>query len=888
MTGIADDGGGTLTATGVVISGDDVGLSVEGGSTATVTGSSITGDYTGIWVANAGTATVTQSAITGCTTGILVGNGGGDVSTLTAQQDRITGDVTGVQDVQNPTVSTAAAAAATGDWWGSLTGPTSSVQSRRHRHARRRQRRRHPLDRRLHRQHPGRSAGLRPDVHHRLRRADPARLHHRALGLGDRGTDAGRPAGRQGGGRRGNLGINFNGSVALTLNATSGSGTLAGTSTATAVAGVATFSGLYITEPGTYTLTAATSTSPWTGLTAATSSPSTTVADGALTDTTSAQSYNATAGNSISSSNGNAPVILATFTDANPHATASDYNVSVTWGGSATSTSDSVQLVSTTSTSSSWMVVGNATYPAGGTFTVSVTVTDVDQSTNTFTDTHTTITRQPRGPATASFLKQDTTTQGTWIGTYGAQGYDIVSGPSSLPTDDTVTPSGEATYTWTTTSTDPRALQIPGSSNRVAAVWYSATSFTVDVNLADGQTHDLELYFDDWDNRGRSEQVQISNAATGTVLDTETISSFTNGVYLDWQVSGNLLITITREAGVNAVLNGLFIDSTASPTPTPTPTSTATFLKQDATTQGTWIGTYGAQGYDIVSGPSSLPTGDTVTPSGEATYTWTTTSTDPRALQVPGSSNRVAAVWYSATSFTVDVNLADGQTHDLELYFDDWDNRGRSEQVQISNAATGTVLDTETISSFTNGVYLDWQVSGNLLITITREAGVNAVLNGLFIDSTASPTPTPTPTSTATFLKQDATTQGTWINTYGGQGYDIVSGPSSLPTGDTVTPSGEATYTWTTTSTDPRPCRSRVRPTASPPSGTPPPASPLTSTSPTARPTTSSCTSTTGTTGAAASRCRSAMPPRERCWTPRRSRRSPMACTWTGRSRATC
>ena len=166
----------------------------------------------------------------------------------------------------------------------------------------------------------------------------------------------------------------------------------------------------------------------------------------------------------------------------------------------------------------------------------------------------------------------------------------------------------------------------------------------------------------------------------------------------------------------------------------PPPTATASFLEQDATTQGSWIGTYGAQGYDIVSGPSSLPANDTVTPSGQSTYTWTTTSSDPRALQVPGSSNRVAAVWYSATSFTVDVNLADGQTHDLELYFDDWDNRGRSEQVQISDAGTGTVLDTETISSFTSGVYLDWKVSGNLVITITRQAGVNAVLNGLFLD----------------------------------------------------------------------------------------------------------------------------------------------------------
>ncbi len=155
--------------------------------------------------------------------------------------------------------------------------------------------------------------------------------------------------------------------------------------------------------------------------------------------------------------------------------------------------------------------------------------------------------------------------------------------------------------------------------------------------------------------------------------------------------------------------------------------------RQDAATQGTWIGTYGTQGYDIVSGPSKLPSNDTVTPSGQATYTWTTTASDPRTLQVPGSSNRVAAVWYSSTKFTVDVNLADGLTHDLELYFDDWDNMGRAETVQISDATSGTVLDTETISSFVNGVYLDWKVSGNLVITITRTAGANAVLNGVFL-----------------------------------------------------------------------------------------------------------------------------------------------------------
>jgi hypothetical protein len=390
-----------------------------------------------------------------------------------------------------------------------------------------------------------------------------------------------------------------------------------------------------------------------------------------------------------------------------------------------------------------------------------------------------------------NLVNLDTSTQGSWIGTYGATGYSIVSGPSSLPSGDTITPAKQSTYTWTTTTTDPRALEIPGSSNRVAAVWYSPTSFTVDVNLGDGKAHGIELYFDDWANKGRAETVQISDAASGDVLSTQSISSFQSGVYLDYALSGHIVITITRTAGPNAVLNGLFLD----------PTSTAP-VSEDTSTQGSWIGTYGATGYSIVSGPTSLPSGDTITPAKQSTYTWTTTTTDPRALQIPGSSNRIAAVWYSSTKFTIDVNLADGQTHNLELYFLDWDNRGRGEKVQISDAGTGTVLDTETISSFTSGVYLDWKVSGHLLITITRQAGANAVVNGLFLDSNAPPPPPPA--ATASFLKQDLTTTGSWVGTYGGQGYDIVSGPSSLPSNDSVVPSGQLTYTSTTTSTDPR------------------------------------------------------------------------------------
>ena len=123
-------------------------------------------------------------------------------------------------------------------------------------------------------------------------------------------------------------------------------------------------------------------------------------------------------------------------------------------------------------------------------------------------------------------------------------------------------------------------------------------------------------------------------------------------------------------AGPNAVLSGLFFD----PAPTPTPTTDGRVRPADATTQGNWIGAYGAQGYDVIVSAISLPGYATVTPSGQSNNLGPR-ARPTRALQDPGGTSRIAACWYAATSFTVDVDLTDGQAHDLELYFFDYDQQ---------------------------------------------------------------------------------------------------------------------------------------------------------------------------------------------------------------------
>jgi hypothetical protein len=74
--------------------------------------------------------------------------------------------------------------------------------------------------------------------------------------------------------------------------------------------------------------------------------------------------------------------------------------------------------------------------------------------------------------SSAHFIKTDTTTQGNWKGTYGAEGYQIVGDSVSYPSYAQVT-AGMSTFTWEASSSSVRALQKASSSTeRIASCWY--------------------------------------------------------------------------------------------------------------------------------------------------------------------------------------------------------------------------------------------------------------------------------------------------------------------------------------------------------------------------------------------------------------------------------
>ncbi len=240
----------------------------------------------------------------------------------------------------------------------------------------------------------------------------------------------------------------------------------------------------------------------------------------------------------------------------------------------------------------------------------------------------------------------------------------------------------------------------------------------------------------DWDTNSRSERIDVIDASTGAVMNSQTVSSFNGGEYLTWTLSGDVQLRFTLLAGANAVLSGIFFNGAGTPMGT-----SATFVGTDATTQGNWSPTYGTAGYDVIGGQASLPSYATVSANGQSSYVWAATTGDVRAPQVaPGSTGRVAASWYG-NSFTVDVDLTDGQAHEVSLYLLDWDtNGGRSERIDVLDAASGKVLDSETASSFSGGEYLTWTISGDVEFRVTNLPGSsNAVLSGLFFELIVRP-----------------------------------------------------------------------------------------------------------------------------------------------------
>jgi hypothetical protein len=374
-------------------------------------------------------------------------------------------------------------------------------------------------------------------------------------------------------------------------------------------------------------------------------------------------------------------------------------------------------------------------------------------------------------PETPSPVSQEP--QGSWVGKYGSAGYlladwDGAQDSSVLPAGVTATLKQGSRYQWAPNTGDVRALQGPEGATRNASTYYDPNEVKVELGFTNAYSGNLHLYALDWDSTARRESITVNDGSgPRTVL---LSSEFNKGAWISVPVNvaakGAVTVTVTREAGANAVLSGIFLGDAGSP-----PVNGGQELSK-----GGWVGSYGHEGYDLAgwdgpTGDVSYVPGATVSVVQGTRYQWAANTTDGRALSEPGQLTRNAAAYYDPNQIQVQLRFTAAYSGNLHLYAVDWDSSTRRETITV-NGQTASLS-----SSFNGGAWVSFPIGvkagETVTITVDRTAGPNAVLSGIFLGEGGTP---------AAPEVKSAAQQGPWVGAVGSEGYDLAGWDGS--TGD--------------------------------------------------------------------------------------------------------
>lgn len=334
--------------------------------------------------------------------------------------------------------------------------------------------------------------------------------------------------------------------------------------------------------------------------------------------------------------------------------------------------------------------------------------------------------------SSATLVGTDRTTLGMWQGKYGSEGAVASYSDFTFPTNIYLNANYNYPFVWQNPSSHPGALERRTSSSKFATRWQHTNDIYFYLRFKDTVAHQVAFYFTDFENLGRSQVLEVSDYNSGKVLGVTTVTDFQNGVYSIWNIQGRVTVRVAGSANPSAAMSAIFIDPAAA---TPQPSgSAAQFAGADTTRGGTWKGALGSEGQWIATETPDMPSFAEITFSGANTWIWSFPSTDLAALERPYQSGRKASTWYSPDAFTTRLEFADTSFHRVSFYAVDYDGAGRTQLLEILDGDTGAALDSTEISDFENGMWLHYDLRGDVIVRMTKIAGPNSVLSGIFFE----------------------------------------------------------------------------------------------------------------------------------------------------------
>lgn len=172
-------------------------------------------------------------------------------------------------------------------------------------------------------------------------------------------------------------------------------------------------------------------------------------------------------------------------------------------------------------------------------------------------------------PVTAAFTKRDTTTAGGWHGKYGTKAAWLAGQPLAPQGGYELGLRDGTVHVWGEDDVTPRvpALPVGETGKKVAACWTAAESFELLVKppeKVDESPYRLTVYLMDYRNDqfpARAMEVTLRDGSK-KLLDMQGASKAetATGIYLIWNVTGPVTVTVRKTEGINAAVSGVFVD----------------------------------------------------------------------------------------------------------------------------------------------------------------------------------------------------------------------------------------------------------------------------------------------------------------------------------------